>query len=313
MADQLRYVMLQTTAAVDPDVLAMDRGDRWSWVGLMLYTRVHGNDGSLRLVDRGDGLKGVALYMGVEAAQVVDTIRRLPHVTLFRQGRRHNRDGEVVVVTWDNWRRYQAAAEDASGTLSPRFRRGSASLRRSKDNDENDLGQIEGGIRRGEESISEERKEDPALPGLDVPRGTVDRRQEVVDLLNALTGKNLRLTGQGAQFLGSRISEYGVEAVKRVVRVKVAKWRDDSKMRDYLTLDTLFRPGNFDKYLNEEGPLAMTPHEVEEDRRRLVWSDYRASVRAIESVNESRRQRGAELIEVPSPPSFPDPDAGGTS
>jgi hypothetical protein len=37
-----------------------------------------------------------------------------------------------------------------------------------------------------------------------------------------------------------------------VIDVKVEKWKGDPKMDDFLRPDTLFRPKNFEAYLNEK-------------------------------------------------------------
>ena len=47
---------------------------------------------------------------------------------------------------------------------------------------------------------------------------------------------------------------YTVEQIKYVIDVKVTEWKNDSKMRQYLRPSTLFRPSNFDRYLNQPMP-----------------------------------------------------------
>ena len=39
---------------------------------------------------------------------------------------------------------------------------------------------------------------------------------------------------------------------------RVATWANDPKMSQYLTPQTLFRPGNFDKYLNRAKKAPVT-------------------------------------------------------
>lgn len=308
MGDQYRWVMLQCSAALDPDILSLDRADRWSWVGLMLYTRVHGHNGRLVLYTEGDGLSGVATYMGVPREAVEETIGRLPHVSTFRPAshmrERKHRDKPCLVVTWAHWRKYQhfASEKGADPPYPPGYPL--ADVGKEVLAGEQDADKVGTEESRVEKSRGEEGR-DPVLPGVEVPRGTdpiFESCAKVLDLLNSLRGgRGLSLVGEGARNLRARVKEHGLEACMRVVRVKAAEWGRDPKMQNYLTLDTLFRPGHFDKYLSQQGMMAETPEEAEvriAAQRKKRTEDSR---RYIREINEKRRSEGRTDL-LPEPP-----------
>ncbi len=74
---------------------------------------------------------------------------------------------------------------------------------------------------------------------------------KILKYLNEQTGKNFRTDFHG--FISARLNEgYTFEDFKKVIDIKVTKWKDDSKMNDYLRPETLFRPSKFESYLNEK-------------------------------------------------------------
>ena len=76
---------------------------------------------------------------------------------------------------------------------------------------------------------------------------------QIIKYLNEKTGKRFSPKSQTSiDFINGRLAEgKTLENFKRVIDVKVAKWGGDPKMVDYLRPSTLFRPTNFENYLNE--------------------------------------------------------------
>lgn len=82
----------------------------------------------------------------------------------------------------------------------------------------------------------------------------------VISYLNDRAGKSFRGAKADKAMIGQRLKDYGMDCVKSVIDKKAAKWKDDPKMRDYLRPSTLFRPSNFDAYVNEDNkPAARSP------------------------------------------------------
>lgn len=78
--------------------------------------------------------------------------------------------------------------------------------------------------------------------------------KDVIDYLNKKTGK--RYSSQSVanrKLISGRVSEgRTLEDFLRVIDVKCSHWLDDPKMSEYLRPSTLFRPMNFENYLNQE-------------------------------------------------------------
>lgn len=81
-----------------------------------------------------------------------------------------------------------------------------------------------------------------------------DAYKEIIDYLNLKAGTRFKpSTKETQKYINARLSEsYTVEDFKTVIDVKVDDWLNDSKMSKYLTPKTLFRPANFENYLNQE-------------------------------------------------------------
>ena len=99
---------------------------------------------------------------------------------------------------------------------------------------------------------------------------------EIIGYLNTRTGKKFSPKSESTvKLISGRLSEgHTLDDFKRVIDVKVAKWRGDPKMDDYLRPDTLFRPSNFESYLNEQptrppvGTNVKPPTSREEEYRK---------------------------------------------
>ena len=77
---------------------------------------------------------------------------------------------------------------------------------------------------------------------------------QIINYLNEKTGKKFSPKPEGTiRLITGRLKEgRTLDDFKRVIDVKTAKWGGDPKMDDYLRPDTLFRPSNFESYLNEQ-------------------------------------------------------------
>lgn len=76
---------------------------------------------------------------------------------------------------------------------------------------------------------------------------------EVIDYLNQKTGKAFKPSTAATQgFVNGREADgYTFEDFKKVIDAKCKQWLSDPKWQAFLRPDTLFRPGNFESYLNE--------------------------------------------------------------
>jgi len=76
---------------------------------------------------------------------------------------------------------------------------------------------------------------------------------EIVDYLNTLTGASFKpTTKETVRLITGRLSKgYTVEDCKAVIRHRWERWKNDLKMREYVRPSTLFRPSNFENYIQE--------------------------------------------------------------
>lgn len=81
----------------------------------------------------------------------------------------------------------------------------------------------------------------------------VEQVREIVDYLNAKTSKKFSpKTAETRKAITARLKEgYTVDDFKKVIDTKVMDW-GDGDMERYLRPQTLFRPSNFEAYLNEQ-------------------------------------------------------------
>ena len=118
MSDQRRWFKLWASALADDHLQRLPVADRWAWVALGAYTKVHGERGVVVLSESN---KTLAAAMGIDATELRATVTRLPHVHVSE-----NRHGEFT-VTWRNWMKYQ---EDS--TLAERAQRSRTKKRREE-------------------------------------------------------------------------------------------------------------------------------------------------------------------------------------
>jgi uncharacterized phage protein (TIGR02220 family) len=74
----------------------------------------------------------------------------------------------------------------------------------------------------------------------------------VIDHFNQRLGTNYRYSKTAMTPIMARLGDgYTVDQCNGVIDKKCVDWAEDAKMAKYLTIETLFRPGNFEKYLNQ--------------------------------------------------------------
>ncbi|HEL1930589.1 TPA: phage replisome organizer N-terminal domain-containing protein [Streptococcus suis] len=73
-----------------------------------------------------------------------------------------------------------------------------------------------------------------------------------IQYLNQETGHAYKFITTHTKFIQARYKDgYTLEDFKKVIDTKVAQWKNNSQMAQYLRPKTLFSPSNFDSYLNE--------------------------------------------------------------
>lgn len=106
---------------------------------------------------------------------------------------------------------------------------------------------------------------------------------EIIGYLNEKTGKKFsEKSKETMSHIKARWDEgHGIDDFKKVIDVKCAEWLGDSKMENYLRPITLFRPGNFENYLNQkpvERKQIRTKFVNFEQRSDAEWSEIEAQL-----------------------------------
>ncbi|KRM93540.1 hypothetical protein FC56_GL000253 [Lentilactobacillus senioris DSM 24302 = JCM 17472] len=108
-------------------------------------------------------------------------------------------------------------------------------------------------LREVEESKKKDIVEQPPEPDPETQKRNAIT-QQVIDYLNKQTGKGFSGKSKDARkLISGRLSEgRTLEDFKTVIDNKVEDWLNDDEMVKYLQPSTLFRPSNFEKYLNQK-------------------------------------------------------------
>ena len=100
-----------------------------------------------------------------------------------------------------------------------------------------------------QEGKKERRKEKNIYLG--VSDETKADAEAVLSYLNEKSGKHFKDGKGNMENILARLKEgYKVSDLKRVIDLKVNEWKDDQKMNEWINPVTLFRPKNFERYLN---------------------------------------------------------------
>jgi uncharacterized phage protein (TIGR02220 family) len=81
----------------------------------------------------------------------------------------------------------------------------------------------------------------------------IEVKEKVIDHFNEITNQKRSYTCDGTnKLIMGRLSEgRTIDDFKHVIDTKYTQWRNDEKMSRFIRPSTLFRPGNFEDYLNE--------------------------------------------------------------
>lgn len=93
-------------------------------------------------------------------------------------------------------------------------------------------------------------------------KDNIELRKQIIDHFNKTTSQKRSYTCDGTnKLIMGRLSEgRTIDDFKHVIDTKYTQWRNDKKMSQFIRPSTLFRPENFENYLNEpyEDPKKKT-------------------------------------------------------
>jgi len=117
---------------------------------------------------------------------------------------------------------------------------------------------------------------------------------EIIEDLNHVTGKKFRpTTAETVKHLNGRLSEgYTLNDFKRVHRVKFAEWGSNPEMEEFLRPSTLYRPSNFEGYVNKRSANDIQETERKEEKKKEL----------LEKIDKARidiEERKSYLVGMP--------------
>ena len=97
--------------------------------------------------------------------------------------------------------------------------------------------------------------------------------QDIIDYLNYKTNSNFILINEYKKLIANILQEYTINDIKTVIDKKTSEWINNSKMKQYLTPETLFG-SKFERYLHQQAK-AKTIQDIslEEIRRAKEMRD----------------------------------------
>lgn len=103
------------------------------------------------------------------------------------------------------------------------------------------------------ERMKEVKKKEDIRVDFDSPDPLSSQISEVISYLNQATGKRFKdTTKANTQGISARLKEGAtVEEMKKVIDVKTAEWGNNAELQKNLNPVTLFRPGNYERYVNQ--------------------------------------------------------------
>lgn len=121
-------------------------------------------------------------------------------------------------------------------------------------------------------------------------RALTDTCKAVVTHLNEQTGSKYKTNAKYIRdLIGARLADgYTLEDFITVIDRQVYKWGNDAKMREYLRPQTLFRPANFDSYLNAPATEAEIKKEKAKEQREYDKAQLK--------IEESKLKRLGEYL-----------------
>lgn len=127
---------------------------------------------------------------------------------------------------------------------------------------------------RSAKSVQRDAKSGTSNKDIKGYKGYKDIYVEIIDYLNQKTGKRFSPKSDvNKKIINGRVSEgRNVDDFKKVIDTKCEEWIGDEKMNQYLRPSTLFRPNNFENYLNQvtEIPKQSDPRDKEIEFQKFI-------------------------------------------
>ena len=104
----------------------------------------------------------------------------------------------------------------------------------------------------------------------------IDICKELIEYLNEKAKTHYRQVESNYKYIRARLKDFSVEDIKTVIDKKCKEWIG-TEFEKYLTPETLFRPSNFEKYLNQnivkkQDPRAANQRKYTKEELDSLWT-----------------------------------------
>lgn len=90
---------------------------------------------------------------------------------------------------------------------------------------------------------------------------TLTPAMQMIEYFNLITGRRFRLNNKTyLKAIENRFKDgYTEEQMREVIQVKTLEWKNNPTMSVHLNPETIFRPSNFEKYVNQVIAIKENP------------------------------------------------------
>lgn len=94
---------------------------------------------------------------------------------------------------------------------------------------------------------------------------TLTPAMQMIEYFNLITGRRFRLNNKTyLKAIENRFKDgYTEEQMREVIQVKTLEWKNNPTMSVHLNPETIFRPSNFEKYVNQVIAIKENPRLYE--------------------------------------------------
>lgn len=88
---------------------------------------------------------------------------------------------------------------------------------------------------------------------------------KILNYLNEMSGKHFRPIKTNLKPISARFKDgYNLKEMKEVIMIKTLEWKNNEVMAVHLCPTTLFRPSNFEKYINQLISVKQNPEKYKQ-------------------------------------------------
>lgn len=114
--------------------------------------------------------------------------------------------------------------------------------------------------------------------------------KEILTYFNQIANRRFRENKTNLKGIESRLQEgYSIEEIQQVIQLKTLEWKNNPTMAVHLCPETIFRPKNFEKYLNQLIALKENPELLKKYHEQYAVNQSTGNSSAFSKIDEMFR------------------------